>query len=59
MTKQEVAVLLRVTPRTVENYALRGGLPYLKIGRSVRFSRAAVEAWMRPHEAPAAETPCA
>ena len=46
MTKAEVAALLRVTPRTVENHALRGNLPYLKVGRSIRFERCAILAWM-------------
>jgi excisionase family DNA binding protein len=37
VTKKQLAELLKVKPRTVDNWMKRGFLPYLKIGRSVRF----------------------
>lgn len=45
MTKAEVAELLRVTPRTIENYVKRGelGAP-TKIGGRVLWQRAVVHA---------------
>jgi excisionase family DNA binding protein len=42
LTKEGVAIYLRVTPRTVDNLMARGALPYLKIGRIVRFRLADV-----------------
>lgn len=44
LTKPEVAKLLRVTTKTVERYMAQRRLPYIKLGRTVRFERAAVEA---------------
>ena len=38
LTKRQVAELLNVTPRSIDNWMKRGLLPYLKIGRSVRFN---------------------
>jgi len=38
LNKKQVAELLNVTPRCVDNWMKRGFLPYLKIGRSVRFN---------------------
>lgn len=44
MTAEEVAEVLRCTPRSVRNYARQGTLPCIRIGRLVRFRRADVEA---------------
>ena len=46
LTKEQVAKLLQVSPRTVD--ALRQkGLPYFNVGRSVRFDAKDIEAWLR------------
>jgi excisionase family DNA binding protein len=37
LNKQEVAKMLRVAPRTIDDWMKRGLLPYYKIGRTVRF----------------------
>jgi excisionase family DNA binding protein len=37
LTKKQAAELLHITTRTVEDWMKRGLLPYLKIGRTVRF----------------------
>jgi excisionase family DNA binding protein len=37
LTKKELAVRLRVTTRTIDGWMKEGYLPYIKIGRSVRF----------------------
>ena len=37
LTKPQVAELLNVTPRTIDNFMKRGWLVYHKIGRTVRF----------------------
>jgi excisionase family DNA binding protein len=39
LTKQEVAALLGVSRRTVDNFMRRGWLVYHKIGRTVRFRK--------------------
>ena len=44
LSKDEVAVILGVTIRTVETYMRDGLLPYYKISRTVRFKLADVEA---------------
>ena len=43
LTKREVAELLRVTPRTIDNMMKRGQLVWHKIGRTVRFKLDALE----------------
>lgn len=47
MTAQDVATLLRLRLSTVEDYARRGLLPSLKIGRHRRFLRSQVEQAVR------------
>ena len=43
MTEKEVAGLICITPRALQNWRLRGGGPeYVKIGRSVRYQRSDV-----------------
>ena len=44
MTAAEVAEHLQIPVRSVHEYAARGELPSVRIGRHRRFSRAAVEA---------------
>ena len=40
MTEKNVAALICITPRALQNWRLRGGGPeYVKIGRSVRYQR--------------------
>jgi excisionase family DNA binding protein len=47
MTAQEVAALLRMRLSTVEDYARRGVLPSIKVGRHRRFIRSQVEQALR------------
>jgi excisionase family DNA binding protein len=47
MTKEEVAELLRVNPRTVERWAKDGELPAVKLKRTVRFHRRDVVDFLR------------
>ena len=43
MTEKDVASLICITPRALQNWRLRGGGPeYIKIGRSVRYQRSDV-----------------
>jgi len=44
---EQVAVILRKTTRAVEGLRYRGSLPpCVKVGRSVRWRRADIEAWL-------------
>lgn len=43
LTKPEVARLLRVTERSVDNYMAIGVIPFLKLGRTVRFPRVMIQ----------------
>jgi hypothetical protein len=37
ITKQGMAVRMKVTPRTIDAWMAKGLVPYRKIGRTVRF----------------------
>jgi excisionase family DNA binding protein len=45
LEKNGIAEMLNQTPRSVENH-MRNGMPYFKIGRSVRFRETDVMAWL-------------
>jgi predicted DNA-binding transcriptional regulator AlpA len=46
LTQDEVAALLRLSPRTLERHRLAGtGPKYTKLGRRVVYKRSSVEAW--------------
>ena len=47
LTVAEVARWLRITPRTVYRFVRNAQLPHVRVGRGLRFTRAAVEAWLR------------
>lgn len=46
MTADEVAHLLQIHPRTVYAMARMGQIPSRRVGRSVRFLPAEIEAWI-------------
>ena len=43
LTKIDLVERLRVKPRTVDNWMAEGRLPFLKVGKTVRFSWPAVK----------------
>jgi hypothetical protein len=48
LTQDDVATLLKVPPRTLEDWRLtRSGPPYRKIGRHVRYELTEVMDWFR------------
>jgi excisionase family DNA binding protein len=47
LTKEQVAQRLQVTTRTLESYQRKGRVPFLKIGRTVRFSWSDVQRHLR------------
>ncbi len=49
LTKSEVAAYAHCTTRCIDNWMRRGYLPYFKIGRTVRFKVADVEAYLSNH----------
>jgi excisionase family DNA binding protein len=49
LTTPEVAEMLRVCSRTVTYRREKGDLPYLKLGRSVRFLRRDIDAYIAAH----------
>ena len=50
LTADDVAELMRVTRAWVYAETRRDRLPHLRLGRYVRYRRAAIEAWMRTVE---------
>ena len=46
MNKRQVAEMLGKTPRTVDNWRKRLGLPFYKVGRAVYFKRSEVLGFM-------------
>ncbi|MCX5794234.1 MAG: helix-turn-helix domain-containing protein [Elusimicrobia bacterium] len=46
MTQKELAAIIRVSPLTVHRLTKRGELKAFKIGRSLRYARADVEAYV-------------
>lgn len=50
LTAAEVAALLRVTKAWVYAETRRGALPHVRLGRYVRYRRAAVSAWVEEIE---------
>lgn len=51
LTEQEVAVITRISRSTLQKQRFyRRGIPYSKIGASVRYSFEAVKEYMHQHE---------
>ncbi|MBN2374353.1 helix-turn-helix domain-containing protein [bacterium] len=46
LTLQELAELLKLSDRTIYNYAQRGLIPGIKIGAAWRFRKDDVEKWL-------------
>ncbi len=52
MTVPEVAAYLRLNPATIYRLAKEGSLPAFRIGRQWRFSREALDDWLRTRAQP-------
>jgi predicted DNA-binding transcriptional regulator AlpA len=51
LTTSEAASLLRLSPSWLAKARMRGdGPPYIKLGRSIRYSQTALLLWMRAHQ---------
>ena len=44
MTEKETAAYLRIKPRQLFNWRMDGLVPYIRIGRAIRYRRMAVDA---------------
>jgi excisionase family DNA binding protein len=55
LTAQEAAKLLTVSPRTLWGLTKSGALPAIKIGRSVRYARADIDAFIASRRTTKAE----
>lgn len=43
---EEVAEMLAVSPRTIRSWKYRGVIPFIKVGRAVRFNASAIARWL-------------
>lgn len=50
---EEAAQYLRLSVKTLRNWCYRGQVPYVKLGGSVRFRLADLEAWIESSMQPA------
>ena len=46
-TVEEVANYLRLKPETVRAMTRRGELPYIKLGRMLRFRKSSIDGWLQ------------
>ena len=46
LNKREIAAYLKVAPRTIEDWVYRRKIPFLKVGRAVRFDAHEVSLWL-------------
>lgn len=53
LTRKEVAEILRLTPKSVENKSLSGEIGYVKIGRRVLYSQNEIKAYVAKNTRPA------
>lgn len=51
-TVAEAAAYLKISPKELRNRVTRRSVPYLKIGRSIRFDPAKLRAWAASHGVP-------
>ena len=52
---EDVARLLKVSPKTVKREIAKGKITAFRVGRSLRFTREALQEYMRNQEIPANE----
>jgi excisionase family DNA binding protein len=55
LTLEETARLLKMLPSAIYRLTARKKIPHYVIGRRLRFSRAAVEAWLSAQDVPMAD----
>jgi len=50
MNYQGLSEYLKIPQGTLRHKVMRGGIPYLKIGRSVRFSKNQIDLWLEERQ---------
>lgn len=51
LTEKDVAILLKLSIKTIQRYRLYGGGPeFIKINKSVRYSPEAIEEFLKPRK---------
>lgn len=50
LTEEQLAALWGTTPRRIRRLRVEAGLPYIKLGRLVRFDRDDTSAWLAAHK---------
>lgn len=51
LTEKDVAILLKLSVKTIQRYRLYGGGPeFIKINKSVRYSPEAIEEFLKPRK---------
>lgn len=51
LTTQEAAAYLRIHPETLRRWVAAGLIPCVRVGRTIRFRREALDAWIARKEA--------
>ena len=46
LTKENLAAYLRVSIRTIDTWVCRNKVPYIKVGRIVRFDKKVIDRWL-------------
>lgn len=49
MTVEELAAYTKLSPGTIYNRIGKGTIPVVRLGRTVRFRRSEIDAWMVSH----------
>ena len=47
---KEISVYLGVSEDAVRKWAIRGRMPFVKIGRSLRFDKTKIDSWIKTKE---------
>ena len=53
MTDQETAEYLRIKPRQLYTWRVNGLVPYIRMGRALRYRKSAIDAALARHTRPA------
>lgn len=48
-TPKEVAEYLAVSPKTIYKWSFQGRVPYLKLGKTLRFDLKEIDEWLKGH----------
>jgi excisionase family DNA binding protein len=49
---KEVSVYLGVSEEAIRKWAIRGNIPFVKLGKSLRFDMIKIDSWVKTRESP-------